>query len=312
MRTDAAANGSTTSVEAKIATARRRELIARITLIFVVVSSVYAASRGEASSPAVLLLIAVMVLVWRRLKASLRNIRTITCDDSESKESETAPVVYLRPFSQDREIIFPLPMSYSPQAFKLMAKLLLHPIRVVGSYYTFHATFELLLRRASRKIGPLKAIGAPDAKVASSAVVTHWAGSGDDWRAAVRSYLDRASLVVLRAGTSDGLLWELQTAVDRLDPAKLLIYVGDRQTNLHPLIRLTGWYKVKRHRAEFYREFRDKSAPLLPRPLPDTVGRHRFVRFEPDWTPVVVSWRTRSQENTDAERVANYMASVLP
>jgi hypothetical protein len=97
--------------------------------------------------------------------------------------------------------------------------------------------------------------------------------------------MDISRLIVLRAGLSQGLLWEIQNSVQRLDPAKLILLI--------PFMKAD------------YNKFRTSVQSLFPKPLPDHPGHevHRkitnaqghteenifgslfgLIHFDDDWT----------------------------
>src|SRR5882757_1147123 len=90
----------------------------------------------------------------------------------------------------------------------------------------------------------------------------------------VRGLMLRASLVVLRAGKTDGLWWEVQTAAGILRPEKIIFLLP--------------------YEREQYDPFRSKAEKYLSCQLPDypagkrkvAVGSVRgILYFEPDWKP---------------------------
>jgi hypothetical protein len=145
-------------------------------------------------------------------------------------------------------------------------------------------TEEEELNKAFEHIGPMIAIGKPG-EVLPEAGAARAYFTNDQWQAAVYHYMDISRLIVLRAGLSQGLLWEIQNSVQRLDPAKLILLI--------PFMKAD------------YNKFRTSVQSLFPKPLPDHPGHevHRkitnaqghteenifgslfgLIHFDDDWT----------------------------
>jgi hypothetical protein len=100
-----------------------------------------------------------------------------------------------------------------------------------------------------------------------------------EWRDKVTDLLSQAQLVVLRAGETDSLLWEVETVARTLRPEKILF--------LLPFNNRKG-----------YDVFRSKVSAFFPKPFPEkyqpTAGMwfgsvKAILYFEPDWTPKIVA-----------------------
>jgi hypothetical protein len=145
-------------------------------------------------------------------------------------------------------------------------------------------TEEEEVNKAFEHIGPMIAIGKPG-EVLPEAGAARAYFTDDQWQAAVYHYMDISRLVVLRAGLSKGLLWEIQNSIQRLDPSKLILLIPFKR--------------------EAYDQFRAGVQPLFPKPLPDHPGHnvHRkitntegrteeniygslfgLIHFDDDWT----------------------------
>jgi hypothetical protein len=180
-----------------------------------------------------------------------RSAKTVEQVLAENK----APILYLRSFVDD-EI-----------AAKIEASIL---------------TEEELLNKAFEHIGPLIAIGRPGEALPEVGAARAYF-TDDQWQTAVQHYMDISRLIVLRAGLSPGLIWEIQNSVHRLDPSKLILLI--------PLEK------------NAYDQFRTRVQVLFPRPLPDHPGHnaHRtpekktekgmkygsllgLIYFDNDWT----------------------------
>jgi hypothetical protein len=145
-------------------------------------------------------------------------------------------------------------------------------------------TEEEELNKALGHIGPMIAIGRPG-EVLPEAGAARAYFTDDQWQAAVHHYMDISRLIVLRAGLSQGLIWEIQNSIQRLDPSKLILLIPFEK--------------------EAYDQFRTRVQSLFPKPLPDHPGHdaHRMtinssgqmekgiygsllglIHFDDDWT----------------------------
>jgi hypothetical protein len=176
--------------------------------------------------------------------------------DEVLAENKT-PVLYLRSFLDDKV------------AAKRQAALL---------------TEEEELNKAFAHIGPMIAIGKPG-EILPEVGAARAYFTDDKWQAAVYHYMDISRLIVLRAGLSQGLVWEIKNSIQRLDPAKLVLLIPFEK--------------------ESYDQFRARVQTLFPKPLPDHPGHdaHRttihssgqtektvygsllgLIHFDDDWT----------------------------
>ena len=279
-------------------------------VLAVVLFVVIAKSSDEDVGAIAVLLLPVPFLVFLTARRFTRNRTTDVLRSEAVVKSGKAPVLYLRPFSQDDEVgLYYVFLPFNPFTWKL----LLRPVGLLRSYgllFTLRFSFERLLERACRDVGPLVGIGEPGDRLPSAGMITEYVG--DDWQSRVRELVAASQLVVLRAGTTDGLMWEVDVIAELVPPEKLLVYVGNGGTRRSAVAWWIGWVRVsQRTRRKFYADFRTMSAQHFPKPLPESMGKHKFIRFEADWSPVVVSRATRSATPTAAERVAAYMDSVL-
>src|SRR5215475_4246785 len=85
-------------------------------------------------------------------------------------------------------------------------------------------TDEEQLADALRPFGDLIAIGQPGEALPVPGAVRMYATDAE-WKDVVLSRMRVATLVVIRAGNSPGLLWEVGQALSTLNPAKLVIFV---------------------------------------------------------------------------------------
>jgi hypothetical protein len=136
-------------------------------------------------------------------------------------------------------------------------------------------TEEEELAHAFAEVGPLVAVGAPGEELPElGAARVHLAH--DAWRTGVEELLARSRFVIVRAGATPGLVWEMVTAARTVAPERLLVLVGDPRA---------------------YAAFRDLANPTLPQPLPpfttgSQIGASRgFIAFSRESAPHLLPFR---------------------
>jgi hypothetical protein len=162
-------------------------------------------------------------------------------------EDKRAPVLYLRSFEDDPKVARRMGIA----GFKLNNE-------------------EEDVAEIVGALGPFLAIGKPGEVLPYSGAARVYVGEGD-WHAQVRSLLSRARLVILRAGDTPGLWWEVEESAKTVRPEKLVILVPLKQRE--------------------YDDFRRKAQNYLPRQLPEYRGRRipvttirGMLLFDSDWT----------------------------
>jgi hypothetical protein len=187
-------------------------------------------------------------LFWRGRQHAARAIAERVIADSKPD------VLYLRAFRTD------------PSAIGQVFSALLTPKLVSGL-----ATEEEQLGDVLQPFGDLVAVGQPGEGLPKPGAARLYA-SHEEWKRVVLNQMQAARLVVIRAGSGEGLLWELKQAAEMLNPQKLLILV------LH----------MKKRE---YESFREKANPILGVSLPaaETVRRFGrvsgFISFSADRKP---------------------------
>jgi hypothetical protein len=158
------------------------------------------------------------------------------------------PVLYLRSFEDDRRVSSRVTAS--------------------GLYIE---TEESELAKLFSSLGPLLAVGRPQ-EILSYAGAARFQFDNDDWQQRVLELLSGARLVLIRAGKSDGLLWEIQAVVRLVEPEKVLL--------------LIPWGRRS------YHQFRSTIGGVFPSGLPTYAGKYPkecflagVVFFDNDWTP---------------------------
>ena len=133
---------------------------------------------------------------------------------------------------------------------------------------------------ALKQAGPVIAIGKPGESVALPGAHRDYV-SDDDWQDKVLGMIDSCRFTVWVYGSTEGLKWEIRNLVKILPPEKIVIV-------------LPWWDVPLNKRADLWREARTTLDEVLPMELPQECGAALFVRFDPDWTPVLVSAEKRS------------------
>ncbi len=166
-----------------------------------------------------------------------------------------APVLILRPFDEDIELV-DRNLPY-------------------GLNKAFGRSDEEILARVFAKIGPVIAIGDPKEQVPTLGAARLYL-SDERWRAAAHELIERAQLVVITLGVSDGVSWELQEIARRVDPERVLL-------RLSPVYRgLTTQAIV---------DFAWKALPGSAPNIEPYAGRENcYICFDGHWTPQILTW----------------------
>ena len=141
-------------------------------------------------------------------------------------------------------------------------------------------TDEEQLGEVLQPFGDLVAIGKPGETLPTPGAARLYA-SDAEWKKVVTDQMQTARLVVIRAGTSEGLLWELKQAVQIMNPKKLLIL----------LLKM---------RKKHYEAFKKDADQIFNATFPKVHELKRFgtisgfVRFSPDWSPNFLPLRAPS------------------
>jgi hypothetical protein len=88
---------------------------------------------------------------------------------------------------------------------------------------------EDVLAGVAGSYGPLIAVGEPGVLPRSGAARAYYAG--DDWREAVKTWMDQALFIVMIAGFTEGVRWELDTAIERGHAEKLVLIFPPNDRN---------------------------------------------------------------------------------
>jgi len=164
------------------------------------------------------------------------------------------PIVYLRSFADESD-------DYRLASFLRGA----FGLRISADIPPWASQEQLLLAKYLSKIGPYVAIGRPGEPLPE--LGAHRIYVGGEWEERILTLLRRARFVVIRAGSTSGLHWELGQIMAALEPSRVLMIL--------PVSRRD------------YLRFR-KSAPGPLQRLPERQPIERLVVFEDDWSPLLL------------------------
>jgi hypothetical protein len=163
-------------------------------------------------------------------------------------DDKRAPVLYLRSFEDDPKVARRVGIA----GFKLNNE-------------------EEDIAEIVGTLGPFVAIGRPGEVLPHSGAARLYVGEGD-WHERGRKLLSLAGLVILRAGDTSGLWWEVEESAKTVRPERLVFLVPLKQRE--------------------YDDFRRKAENYLPCRLPEYTGRRipattirGVLLFDSDWTP---------------------------
>src|SRR5438034_54533 len=141
-------------------------------------------------------------------------------------------------------------------------------------------TEEEQLAEVLQPFGDLVAIGKPGETLPTPGAARLYATDAE-WKKVVTDQMQTARLVVIRAGASGGLLWEVKEVVQVVNPKKLLILILNM-------------------RKKDYESFREEADQIFNATFPKANELKRFgaisgfVRFSPDWSPNFLPLRAPS------------------
>jgi len=218
-----------------------------------------------------------LTIVWAFIYKRGKRYQAVSAEEAREKDPRP-PVIYLRSFKDDKRAGRPLGLLRVSNF-----RMAIHWFAAWSeSYHSFDGSSEEeVLADVVRGIGPMIAIGRPGEKLPQLGAARVYV-SNEEWQQRVHEFLDKASLVVLRLGETEGFWWEIEQSAKKLDPRRLVL--------LAPLGQ------------EEYEKFRTRAAKYFPRGLPAYHCAHLrrlfgarllgwirgLIYFKPDWTPVYV------------------------
>lgn len=177
------------------------------------------------------------------------------------KKDGRPPILYLRSFAADRQY-----------RINWMA--------ISGWFGLWYQgrTEEEELTLVLRQFGPVIAIGRPGEPLPEVGAARMYVGA-KEWQDTVNHWLGKASFVFMRAGSSEGFMWEIGQVLARCDPKRVILYLAAAR----PV--MTSQKQVD----EDYAIFRKRANELLPHPLGEKCAADLFVVFDDQWYPNYIS-----------------------
>ena len=212
-------------------------------------------------TPLISLVLGAPIMWWTKVLATFflrirrRARRYRLSADRELAKDKRAPVLYLRPFSDDEQ----------ERAERLSRR-----------------TDEEILVSALKGIGPVITIGRPDEELPLLGAIRIYCADGD-WQGKVNELISKSQMLAINAGTSPGILWELNAAVRSAGPSKILI-------------SLIPWESLDRNtRQRRYDYFRKLAEGAMKNALgdqnltlPETVDDSLALTLTPNWSADVI------------------------
>jgi hypothetical protein len=177
-------------------------------------------------------------------------------------EDVRPPIVYLRPFGVDQAEI---------------GRRMSSRVRI-SLREGFEKTYEERLARTLREVGPFVAVGDPTERLPLLGAARTYAAD-EDWQETVDELTARAGVVLLHAGASAGLGWEVRHVIELDAPERVILSLPLQAKRKEP------------SRQERYDAFRRMFGDAFPRPLPEKIGHCQFLYFDADWTPRLLGER---------------------
>jgi hypothetical protein len=204
--------------------------------------------------------VGVALLVTGYLLLRARRYRARSAQDVRAN-ARRPTILYLRPFDADRLYIQPDVRSRR---------------RWRGNRYAYfltgtRKTYEQRLTSLLRKVAELTAIGDPTEKLAPLGAARDYF-EDENWQERVDDMLADGGLILLHAGDSPGLGWEVERVISLDQPERMILSLP-----LHARGQL--------RRDVRYAHFRERFGDLFPRGLPEGAEETQYLYFDADWTP---------------------------
>ena len=193
------------------------------------------------------------------------------------------PVLFLRSFKDDKV----MSQVYQKHSSWLLEVAFNFPGVPNDLIFSSATTEEEMLANELKRIGPCIAVGSPGERLPPIGMARLYFDKGK-WETGVQQWMERADLVVMRAGITDGFLRELRMTVTFLNPKRLLILLPFDTEN----------EQIDESNEQYsYVKFREIANSILPKPLPESSGGKMaegslsgIIWFESDWTPKTKSF----------------------
>jgi hypothetical protein len=187
-----------------------------------------------------------------------RKHAAVLADDVLAKDTR-APILYLRSFDDEAQDNHPSAILNASHT------------NIAESTPAWGPREQDALAAVLARIGPYVAIGKPGEPLPELGAARTYV-SDAAWQAKIQEWLERAHLVILRAGATQGLRWELSELVRRIDPRRVLVILPTS--------------------AEHYSAFTTWANEVLPQRLPASLPAERLICFDEVWHPKTLPPRT--------------------
>jgi hypothetical protein len=174
---------------------------------------------------------------------------------------------------------------------------------------TIGTTEEEEISQAFQPFGPLIAIGQPGERLPDLGAARAYF-EDDEWQTAIQHYMDIANLVVIRAGFSQGLLWEIRNAVQKLNPEQLVLLIRLKREKYDQFRKQVDGYFPKglpNHTEHDIRIF-DEDSRSTPWRFCSLLG---VIHFNSDWTPYFEVFKIADFIVSGRKRVYGMIRSAL-
>lgn len=169
-----------------------------------------------------------------------------------------APIIFLRSFEDQSR-------DFTLRGFLSSLRLMFGNRNLGMGVSTWGPTLQTQLALIFNRIGPYIAVGLPGAKLPGTGAARLYL-SENNWQQEVKELLDKACLVVIRSGTSDGLHWEIETVLKSThNPEQLLMILPATKKEYFKFNSLMNRYNI-----------------TLPEKLPNTI----LMTFTHDLKPI--------------------------
>jgi TPR repeat protein len=206
------------------------------------------------------------LLVGRSLVSLGKRMRTRSASAMLAQDHRP-PILYLRSFANDgvsREYFGIRERSRVAQsAFRNLV--IFDLIRLAAGLDDM--TIEQDFSRSLGKHGPFVAIGRPGEQLATAGAARVYVDDAH-WKQTVLMLIRKSQIILWQTGDTEGTQWELAQLVREAAPARVLLFIPNPAK-----------------RAERYEKLRERSAGILPVPLPATSERANLVMFDAAWNP---------------------------
>lgn len=206
----------------------------------------------------VLLLLVAGLLVWGGILARRgKRYGAVQAEELLARD-QRPPILYLRSFAdevKDTEV---------PNVLRAMGRAIFAR-RISDQAAPYGPAEQDELANMMKKIGPYIAIGRPGEPMPELGAARMYVPD-HLWRKKVSALMKRSKFVLVRAGRTQGLRWEMEHLVKHLEPTQLLVIL--------PLER------------EAYKQFCQWVNRVLPKKLPAKAPKERLLMFDENWNPV--------------------------